>query len=512
MNRFLLVLILCMAGFCAMAQDKQTLLKNADEERDSLKAIQLYSKIIEQHPTESLAYYGRAIVRRQAGQLTEAINDIEQAIRLNDSSAVYYAQKAFIYLSLSEYDRAANDIRQAIKLSPGTANFYSTLSYCQTKQGRFDEAEKTAQRGIDLDPTSPFPYRNRGRARLYKGQTDLAIADFEASLQRKHREPFRVYSDLGEAYQQKKQSTEALRYYNLSLTTQPSYIEALVLKRQLERQLQTGAVLPTSTFSGRRVALVIGNSGYRNVNSLNGQPLNDARAMKDRLDKLGFVTEILTDIHYDTTQAALNRFYAKAKGADVALLFYAGHGIEHKGTNYLLPVDVNLNLERPDSVEQQAFSVTTVIDQLQNAQPRYCILILDACRDDPFKQSATVPPTPVKRDSSRVRSTTGKQAQPRLPVHSLPDDGTHRGFRPVRVESKIRNCYVALATAPGATARNGPNQNGYYTEALLKYLHQGRRLDEVLRDTRNEVIQQTQKTGNSQQPEYIDRTCEIMIL
>ena len=507
LTAFPVILICLLLPTYSQAQSIQTLLKQADTETDSLKAISLYTRLLERDATVSAAYFGRAVVRRRAGQLVEAITDMGQAIQLEPQRADYYAQRAYLYLLLNEYDRAARDARQAVTLAPEKADFYSTLSYCQTKQGRYDEAEKTAQRGIDLSPASPFSYRNRGRARLYKGQIEAAIADFQSSLQRNHREPFRVYCDLGEAYQRKKQFKESLTYYNKALAQRPDYIEAIVLKRQLELLINARSSLPASTFTGRRVALVIGNSTYQTMSKLGGQPVNDALAMKARLSELGFMVDALTDADYATTQTRLSQFYISAKGADVALLFFAGHGIEFLGTNYLLPIDFKLDQQHPDNTEDRAYSVATLIDKIQAVHPRYCILMLDACRSNPFDKNLTISsPTGVNSPSTSERSQTSASSS------TLGRGGrVSSSFNEVDFESKILNCLVALATATNHEALNGPNRNGYYTEAMLKVLRRGRRLDEVLKEVRAEVMEQTQKTGNLQQPEYIAKTTEDII-
>lgn len=490
----------------------------ADNETDPQKAVGYYKEVLKLQPdgvTAAEAYNGSAVVRSgpTVKAYREALEDIEQAIRRNDAPAKYYAQRAYIYVQLSEYDRAARDYQQAINRAPDKADYYSGLSYCQTKHGRFDEAEATAQKGISLNAQSPYAYRNRGRARLRKGQVDVAIADFKTSLQLKHGQLFRVYCDLGEAYEQKGDSQQALSYYQQSLAIDPDFADALVGKRQLEQKLKVGggstSPLPASNFTGRRVALVLGNSGYTYINSLDGQPANDARAMQKRLIDLGFETVLAVDITREATEKLLREFYAKASKADVVLVFYAGHGVQHHGENYLLPIDIQL--KKAEDIELQAFSITNLIDALQKQDPRYCIFIIDACRDDPFSKpgGAGAPAganVPAKEKHRSVALPEGaEQPKPGSP-------GLSRGFKPIHIENRINNCYVALATAPGATARNGPDQNGYYTSALLAHLKKGRRIDDVFRDVRSEVVKQTQKSGFSQQPEYIDRTVEYLIL
>lgn len=487
-------LLLVQTVFC---QDVQQQLNRADKEPDAAKALGLYTAIIDANPNEAAGYYGRAVVRTKLRQFAEALKDANSALALSPTSTTALAQRAYIYVQLDDYDRASDDYRMAISLTPQQAEYYSGLSYCLAKHNRLSEAEQMAQQGIDLNRSSPYAYRNRGRARLYQGQTDAAITDFETSLRLQHGQPYRLYTDLGEAYEQKKQLEKALACYQQALKLNASYVDAQVRKTILEQQLKVGTTLPVSTFAGRRVALVLGNSNYQSgaVGGLGGQPINDATAMQQRLSELGFDVQASTDATYAVMKKALEQFYQRAKGADVALLFYAGHGIEHEQANYLLPVDINLDPAQADSLNRRAVSVTTIIDQLQDQQPRYCVIIMDACRDDPYT----------------ARPTLATMSPATATAVAAPIAGG-RGFRPIRVESRIRNCCIALATAPGATARNGPNKNGYYTEALLRFLRRGQRLDDVFSDVRGEVISQTRKTGYVQLPEFINRAIERMIL
>jgi tetratricopeptide (TPR) repeat protein len=477
----------------------QTLLDEADRETNPQKAIGLYSDILKKHPEQLEAQYGRAVVYTQIKQYSDALTDVQQVLRQRPNLTKAIAQRAYLYVQLDDYDRAIDDYKRAIALEPSVANYYSGLSYCLTKHNRYTEALQTAQRGIDLAPAAPNAYRNRGRARLYSGQLNEAIADFETSLRLKHAEAHRVYTDLGEAFEQKNDLVKAMAFYQKALSLDPGYTDAEVRRAVLEQR--SGMVAPTATFSGRRVALVVGNAHYNDpaAQGLGQQPLNDARAMSRRLRELGFAVDSCTDAGYVAMNVALSRFYQQAKGADVALLFYAGHGAEHRQTNYLLPTDIRLDSLPADGLGNRAVSIATIIDRLQDQQPKYCVIILDACRDDPF--AGTPPTAPLPTPKPQPKAT--------IRADSLL---AGRGFRPVRVESRIRNCCIALATAPGATARNGPRQNGFYTEALLRFLHRGRRLDDVFADARGEVISQTSKAGHPQFPEFINRTIDRMIL
>ena len=132
---------------------------------------------------------------------------------------------------------------------------------------------------------------------------------------------------------------------------------------------------------GRRVALVIGNSAYQNADRL-ANPVNDARAIASALKGVGFETvQEGYDLGRDAMLKSLKSFGEAAKGADWAVIYYAGHGIEVKGVNYLIPIDAKLGDE--EDVEEEAVSMSRLTGRLQDV-PGIKVFILDACRENPF--------------------------------------------------------------------------------------------------------------------------------
>ena len=141
-------------------------------------------------------------------------------------------------------------------------------------------------------------------------------------------------------------------------------------------------------FADRRVALVVGNSDYRVVNRLDN-PANDARLLADTLAGLGF-TIVGGGAQLDLDKAGFARavqdFGTQLIGADVGLFYYAGHGIQIRDTNYLVPVDANPTKEA--DVDFQMLDAKLVLRQMEGAGTRLNIVILDACRTDPFSGRA----------------------------------------------------------------------------------------------------------------------------
>lgn len=198
-----------------------------------------------------------------------------------------------------------------------------------------------------------------------------------------------------------------------------------------------------------RVALVIGNADYRTMPLTN--PLNDARAVAEALSKLGFKVIRVENATQKQMFDGVRQFGDALKGG-VGLFYYAGHGVQVKGRNYLLPVDAAI--EREDEVAYKAFDVGLVLEKMEAAKNPLNIVILDACRNNPFARSS--------------RSAATGLAQIDAPTGSI----------------------VAFATAPGAEAADGTGRNGLYTTYLLQYMATpGLTVEDVFKRTRVAVKQ-----------------------
>ena len=209
----------------------------------------------------------------------------------------------------------------------------------------------------------------------------------------------------------------------------------------------------------KRVALVIGNAAYKESPLKNAA--NDARAMAERLKELGFDVAVLENATREQMGGAVTEFGKRLGPAAVALFFYAGHGIQSRGRNYLIPVDASLNVE--GDLRFQAVEVTALLEEIEQAQSRIGFVILDACRNNPFER--------------RMRGGAGG------------------GLAAI---DAARGLMIAYATAPGSVASDGDESNGVYTAALLKSLAEpGLTAEQVFKRVRIEV---SGRTNNSQIP------------
>jgi hypothetical protein len=210
-----------------------------------------------------------------------------------------------------------------------------------------------------------------------------------------------------------------------------------------------------------RLALVIGNGNYTRGGYLSN-PENDARSMAESLKKLGFETIVYYNVDQVTLKQAMDDFGNRLRHYETGLFFYAGHGIQVNGFNYLIPVDASL--ENEIDVEYNCVEAGRILGRMEESGSTTNIVILDACRDNPFERSWT-------------RKTQGQGlAFMNAPSGSL----------------------IAYATSPGSTASDGPGKNGLYTSSLLKFMnYQGLTILEVFQKVRSEV---RTKSNNRQTP------------
>ena len=206
-----------------------------------------------------------------------------------------------------------------------------------------------------------------------------------------------------------------------------------------------------ATSSEKRIALVLGNDKYPTAPLRN--PVNDATAIAAKLRELGFDVTLRTNTSQREMTRAVRDFGEKISSGSVALFYYAGHGMQARGKNFLIPVDADITSESSISIE--AVDVERVLDQLNNA--RVSMVILDACRNNPFER--------------RFRAGAGAGlAQIDAPAGTL----------------------IAYATAPGKVALDGEGKHGPYTEALLKAMDApGLRVEDVFKQVRINVLKMT---------------------
>jgi uncharacterized caspase-like protein len=219
-------------------------------------------------------------------------------------------------------------------------------------------------------------------------------------------------------------------------------------------------------FAEKRVALVLGNSAYQNVAPL-ANPVNDSAKIASTLKDAGFdVVDSRRDLSAADTRRALRDFADRSRDADIAVVYYAGHGIEVDGGNYLIPVDARL--ERDTDVYDEALSLDRVLVAIEPAK-KLRLVILDACRDNPFSRT--------------MKRTVASRAI---------------GQGLAKVEPTSPNVLIAYSAKAGSTAADGDGTNSPFTTALSHHLTKpGLDVRRAFGFVRDEVLK---TTGNKQEP------------
>lgn len=235
------------------------------------------------------------------------------------------------------------------------------------------------------------------------------------------------------------------------------------MKSAFLRTLLTASVFvlfASSAFSSQpdRIALVIGNASYKSSPLRN--PVNDATDIAGALRDLGFSVTLKTDADQRTMEQAIHDFGIKLRLGGAGLFYFAGHGMQVDGSNYLIPLGANIQTE--SDIRYEAVDAGRVLGKMEDAGNGMNIVILDACRDNPFSRS--------------FRSGSRGLARMDAPKGSL----------------------IAYATAPGQVAADGKRRNGVFTQHLLRHLvSPGLKVEDILKRTRNDVMRET---GDQQVP------------
>lgn len=213
-------------------------------------------------------------------------------------------------------------------------------------------------------------------------------------------------------------------------------------------QIQPQEIKPMFNPNEKRIALVIGNSAYAGGQFLKN-PANDANLMIQALQNLGFEVISSTNANKKNMERAIREFSEKLPNYNVALFYYAGHGVQVDGMNYLIPTDAELN--KKEDCKWEAISVNFVVEEFEKYPNNTNIVILDACRNDPFKSWSR---------------------------------GGERGFKAIVPTS---GTIIAFATSEGATASDGMGTNGLFTQELVKQMQVQQPIESVFKKTRVEV-------------------------
>jgi hypothetical protein len=319
-------------------------------------------------------------------------------------------------------DRAIADYTEALARTPGLALAYLNRGAVYRMKGDVDRAMIDFNEVIRRYPTFGAAYAERGLALQAKGDPDRARSDFEQAT-------------------------------TLPATNDTARKALVTAREQLAILTQLSSATTARSAPGRRVALVIGNSAYTAVPAL-ANPERDAATVAATLRTIGFQKVTLeNNLTREGIFNALRAFASDAEQADWAIVYYAGHGIEMNGINYLIPVDAKLATDR--DVEFEAVPLDKIMTAVDGAK-KLRVVLLDACRDNPF--------------ANQMRRSLASRSIGRGLAEIEPDAGT----------------LVVYAAKHGQTALDGDGANSPFVTALINRMKtpglEVRRLFDLVRD------------------------------
>ena len=383
------------------------------------------------------SWQNRGASKQALGDLDGALADINEAIRLNPALPSPLTNRAVIWRAKGDFERAIADTTEAIRL-----------------------AKASAPVNVMTPPGSVLisAYTQRGFAHEAKGDYERAKQDYTATLE----------GQASDAGSKANQATARVRLSLLQEAAAPgTAYRANALRRPPPPFGRGAAAAPPAVPIGKRVALVIGNGAYTHVRALPNPP-NDAHAIAKSLRDIGFSVSEGIDLDRATMQKTIRDFLREAARAQVAVVYYAGHGVQIDGRNFLVPVDIEF--QAGGRMTDAMVDMDTIMAGLDD-QVRTNILILDACRNNPMaSRVASAEP------SRAVEAGSGLAAPASLGAGSTLGAGT----------------LIAFATAPGQVALDGEGANSPFSAALSRHIGTpGLEVQHMLTRVRAEVVAAT---------------------
>ncbi|WP_027528568.1 caspase family protein [Bradyrhizobium sp. Ec3.3] len=477
---------------------------------DYAKVIADATEAIRLEPSQAV-YNLRGSAYFDKGEYDIAIADFDDALKLGPPSGIIFHNRGNAYQGKKEYAKAIADFDAAIKADPKSAFSYQNRGNCKKALGELDGALADINQAIRLDPSLSQPLVHRTTIWRAKGEFDRAIADgTEAIRLAKDKPPVNImtppnsvlisaYTFRGLAYEAKgdyahaeedykgalgvtasdagsksNQATAKVRLSLLSDTTVPTPRDAPTSTAQQttapsgQQQASTApSPLPAPAGRGKRMALIIGNGAYAHVKALPNPP-NDARAVAKSLRDIGFTVSEGIDLDRATMQKMTRDFLRDAARAQVAVVYYAGHGVQIDGRNYLIPIDVELKAGA--NMTEAMIDTDTIMAGLDD-QVRTNILIFDACRNNPM-----APQVAAAGANRGIEGASGLAAPASLGAGATLGAGT----------------LIAFATAPGQVALDGEGANSPFSSALSRHIGTpGLEVQQMLTRVRAEVVSST---------------------
>ncbi|MGY3534290.1 caspase family protein [Bradyrhizobium sp. USDA 4452] len=443
------------------------------------------------------------------GEYDIAIADFNDALRMGPPSGIIYHNRGNAYRGKGEYAKAIADYDAAIRTGPKSAFSYQNRGSSKQALGDLDGSLADINEAVRIDPSLPQPLISRAVIWRAKGEIARAIADTtEAIRLAKAKAPANImtppgsvlisaHTQRGLAYEAKGDAAHAKEDYASVLegvasdagskANQATAKVRLALLKEADAAPRKTAAAPAAESSpapappaptaptarvqaaatARRVALVIGNGAYAHVKALPNPP-NDAHAIARSLRDIGFTVSEGLDLDRDAMQTTIHDFLREAARSQIAVVYYAGHGVQVDGRNYLVPVDIEF--KAGGRMTDAMVDMDTIMAGLDD-QIRTNILILDACRNNPM-----APQVASSGPSRGIEAGSGLAAPASLGSGSTLGAGT----------------LIAFATAPGQVALDGEGANSPFSAALSRHVGTpGLEVQQMLTRVRAEVVAAT---------------------
>jgi Tfp pilus assembly protein PilF len=397
-----------------------------------------------------------------------AIASYNEALRLDPKNALALAIRGGCFVRKGSLDRALADLNEALRLDPNLPAVHNNFGFYYNATGAYDRALVELNEAIRLNPQFLAAYKNRGVTFEKKGDLGAAAADFRTAIS----------FDPNKRQLNGREAAEGLARVEARLaapaaTTAPRTAPGAAPTAVAPATTPSLAVVP-----GKRVALIVGNDNYESLPPLQ-KAVNDARAVAEQLKGLGFELVLAENATRRAMSQALTVLAGKVGRGDSVFFFYAGHGVAVRDGNYLLPTDTPQVAEGQESLlVREAIGTDTIIESLQERGARVIVLVLDACRDNPFKRSGS-------------RGVGGT-----------------RGLGEMRAPEGV---FVLYSAGFGQSALDrlsdaDNNKNSVFTRTFVQLLQRpGLSLQELAKITQSEVKKLSSSVNHVQMPAYYDQ-------
>jgi len=401
-------------------------------------AIADFNEALRLDPKNPHTFRLRGTVYVYKKDATRALQDLNEALRLQPDNTFSLAHRGTAHLLAGDLERGRRDFATVARLAPNDAEAWNSIAWGYFMGGHGQEGITQIERALTMQPDNPHFIDTRAHIREVMGDLPGALADF--------RRAFSLKPSI-------KLAQEGLERVAAKIAAAPA---ATWVGPTPEKRVTAA---PSAGAPERRVALVIGNSSYKNAGALTN-PRRDAETLAVTLRAIGFQTVTLeNDLSRDRLIEVLRAFSKQAEQADWAMVYYAGHGIEMNGTNYLLPVDAAIDSDR--DIQFAGVALEHALAAVDSAK-KLRMVVLDACRDNPFART--------------MRRTSASRSVGRGLARVEPDGAT----------------LVAYAAKHGEVAMDGDGSNSPFLAALVKHLPTpGLEINKLFRLVRDEVLTAT---------------------